>query len=232
MSTKPTTPKDFVITSLLDVVAPFLAYLVVQRLGIQALWALAAGGAVAGVGAAVNTVRRKGLDRVGVLVLLEIGASIVLLFTTQDPRLLLIRPSFYSAIAALYLIFTVFAGRPLSFDAAKPMAARGGPERLAAYERSWERSGEFRRIHRVVTAGFGLACAADAVLRVVVVYSFPVQQSMWLSNVPHVAAIVLIVAASALAGRAFKRLVERELADESGQRSPFSAQPQAAEAES
>jgi hypothetical protein len=59
-----------------------------------------------------------------------------------------------------------------------------------------------------VTFGFGLALVADSVLRVVIVYCYPVERSAWLSNVPHVVAIILIIAASALAGRTFKRLVE------------------------
>jgi len=34
---------------------------------------------------------------------------------------------------------------------------------------------------------------------------------MWLSNLPHVAAMVVIMAASAFAGRTFKRLVDEQM---------------------
>lgn len=205
---KPATPQKLFLPYFFDIVAPFLGYLVVHWFGARAIWALTAGGLIAGASTAVNTIRRKGLDRVGVLVILEIVASIGLLVLTKDPRLLLIRPSFYTGIAAVYLMFTSVVGRPLSFDGAKPMATHGDPQRLAAYELAWQRSPEFRRAHKVVTFGFGLALAADSVLRVVIVYRYPVERSAWLSNVPHVVAIILIIAASALAGRTFKRLVE------------------------
>jgi len=205
---KPATPQKMFLPYFFDIVAPFLAYLIVHWFGARAVWALTAGGLIAGVSTAINTVRRKGLDRVGALVILEIVASIVLLFVWRDPRLLLIRPSFYTGLAAGYLIFTVFVGRPLSFDGAKPMATQGDPARLAFYEQLWERSAEFRGTHKIVTGGFGLALIIDSILRVVIVYRYPLERSMWLSNVPHVAAMILIIAASALAGRRFKRLGE------------------------
>jgi hypothetical protein len=175
------------------------------------VWALMAGGLIAGASTAVNTIRQKGLDRVGALVILEIAASIAMLLVLKDPRLLLIRPSFYTGIAAAYLIFTVLVGRPISFDGSKPMATQGDPVRLAAIEKVWEQSAEFRRTHKIVTAGFGVALAVDSILRIVIVYRYPLERSMWLSNVPHVAAMILIIATSALAGRRFKKIAEETL---------------------
>jgi hypothetical protein len=58
----------------------------------------------------------------------------------------------------------------------------------------------------MVTVGFGLALIADSILRVVIVYTTPLDRSMWLSNVPHTVAMVMFVIVSALAGRRFKRL--------------------------
>jgi hypothetical protein len=197
-----------------DVIAPFACYLVVHALGAGAFWALAVAGLLAGASTAVNTVRRRGLDAVGVLVVLEIAVSIALLVFVRDERLLLVRPSFYTAVAAVYLAFSAWAGRPLSYAGSRPMAASGGPARLAAYERAWERSPEFRRAHRLVTLGIAFALAVDSVLRAVVVYRFPVERSAWLSNVPHVAAIALVAVVSALAGRRFGRIVDAEMAAE------------------
>jgi len=210
-SEKPVSAQRIFLPYVFDIVAPFLAYWIVQRFGGHAFWGLTAGGLAVGVSTAVNTVRRKGLDAVGMLVILEIAASIVLLLVVHDPRLMLVRPSFYTGLAAIYLGFTALVGRPLSFAGAKPMAAKGGPARLAAYERAWERSSQFRRAHRMVTLGFGVALLADSILRVVIVYRFPLDRSMWLSNLPHVAAMVLIMAASAFAGRTFKRLVDEQM---------------------
>jgi hypothetical protein len=205
---QPTSPRKIFAPYFFDIVAPFLGYLIIHWFGARAVWALTAGGLIAGTSTAVNTIRQKGLDRVGMLVILEIVASIAMLLLLKDPRLLLIRPSFYTAVAAGYLIFTVFVGRPLSFDGSKPMATQGDPVKLAALEQVWEQSAEFRLTHKIVTAGIGIALAVDSVLRVVIVYRYPLEKSAWLSNMPHVTAMILILVASALAGRRFKRIGE------------------------
>lgn len=212
MSGAPPTLRRVWLPYLVDVAGPFLAYVVVQRFGLAAVWALTAGGGVAAISTTVNTIRRKGLDRVGILVLLELGVSIAVLLGTRDPRLLLVRPSFYTGAAACYLLTTLAGRRPLTFDGAKVMAAQGGPARLAAYERAWDDSAEFRRTHVLVTLAFALVLAVDSVLRVLIVFRTPVTRAAWLSNVPHVVGIVLFVAVSALAGRRFARIVDGEMA--------------------
>jgi hypothetical protein len=198
--------KSFLIPYVVDVVGPFIAYAIVHWLGAPAFWALMAGGLVAGTSTAINTVRRRGLDSVGMLVVLEILASIVLLVSVRDERLLLIRPSFYTLVAAVYLLYTAVIGKPLTFEAARPIATKGDPSRNASYDQAWAASPEFRKTHTMVTTGFGIALIADSILRAVIVYTAPIDRSMWLSNVPHTVAMVLFLGVSAMAGRRFKRL--------------------------
>ena len=108
----------------------------------------------------------------------------------------------------MYLIYTVFVGRPLSYDGARPMATKGDPVRLEWYEKVWDQSAEFRQTHKMVTFGFGIAFMVDSILRIIIVYRLPIERSAWLSNVPHVATMLLIVALSAMAGRRFHRIGE------------------------
>jgi hypothetical protein len=203
--------RKLLIPYIADVVGPFVAYAIVHWAGAPAFWALTAGGLVAGTSTAINTVRRGGLDSVGVLVLLEILVSIALLVFIRDERLVLIRPSFYTLVAAVYLLYTAAAGKPLTFEAARPIATKGDPARNASYDQAWATSAEFRRTHTMVTTGFGVALIADSILRVVIVYTTPADRSMWLSNVPHAVAMVLFLVVSAMAGRRFKRLAESAL---------------------
>jgi len=196
---------------LTDIAAPFIAYALVHALGMRAFWALTVAGLAAGISTVVNTNRRKGIDAVGLLVVLELIVSILVTVFVKDERLLLIRPSIYTAVAAIYLASSAFIGRPLTYAGSRHMAAQGGAARVAAFERAWENSAEFRQTHRWVTLGFGLGLAADSILRVVIVYTIPVERSAWLSNVPHVTAMVLMIAVSALAGRKFSRLVDEQM---------------------
>lgn len=196
---------------LLDVVGPFVAYLVVHAFGAAGVWAMSAAGAVAGLSTAINTLRRKKLDALGILVLVEIAASVLVLVFVRDIRLLLVRPSLYSGIAAVYIGTSAFLRRPVSFHGSRIMVAAKGSARLAAFDRAWETSAEFRRTHRVVTFLLGVCLAVDAALRIIIVYHFPVTRAAWLSNIPHLSALALMMILSALAGRRFKRLVEDQM---------------------
>lgn len=181
---------------LLDLVVPFVAYVVLHGLGVSAVIALTVGGLATGVNATIGTIRRRRLDGIGLLVVLEIALSIGLLVVTNDARILLIKPSFYVALGAIYAFITCIVGRPIFYEAAKPFASRGDPALLAAYELAWERSSSFRRVERIVTLVWGLAFLADAILRVVVVFSFTpeqIEQSLVLSQLPGVAAIAVAI---------------------------------------
>jgi hypothetical protein len=195
MTTPSPTRLQALLPMLFDIGAPIIVYFILHSLGVGDVLALTIGGMVTAINAIVGTVRRRRLDSIGLLVVAEIALSIALLLVTEDPRILLIKPSFYVGFAAIYAFVTCFVGRPIGYEAAKPIATKGDPERLAAYERAWERSPEFRRKERVITAGWGVAFLADALLRVLVVYSFSAEQvseSLLLSQVPG---IVLISAA-------------------------------------
>jgi hypothetical protein len=184
-----------------DVFGPLIAWWVSRWLGVSMVWGLVLGLSVALVSAGINTYRRRRMDALGVLVLLEMAASIALLFWLHSPRMLLIRPSFYSGIGAFYLMGSAFAARPLSLEGSKPMATKGDPIRTIAWERAWKDLPQFRLAHRLLTFGSGVAFLVDAVLRVVVVYRFPVDRAAWLSHLPHIAAVAILLVTWAMFGR-------------------------------
>jgi hypothetical protein len=99
--------------------------------------------------------------------------SIVLLLVPRDPRVVLLKPSVNTLIAAVYLYATCIIGRPVVYVAATPLATQGDPVRLRAYREAWEVSPLFRSRERLVTAGFGTALLLEAVFRVVIVLSLP-----------------------------------------------------------
>jgi hypothetical protein len=192
-----------------DIFGPLVAYWATTKLGIPMLWGLALGVGIAVVSTGINTVQRGQLDAVGVLVLVEMSASIGLLFWLHSPPMLLIRPSFYSGIAAVWLMTSAFTAKPLTLEGSKPFATKGDPVRTAAWEQASRELPQFRTAHRMLTFGFGLASLADAVLRVVVIYRYPIDRAAWLSNLPHLAAIGILIVCGALFGRWAGPLVDR-----------------------
>jgi hypothetical protein len=197
-----------------DLVAPAVVYFGLHALGVSDFLALAMGGFVTGMNAALSTIRRRRLDSVGALVVLEIAISIALLFVTGDPRILLLKPAVYVAAAALFMLASCFRGRPVTYEFNRVMAARGGPARLAAYEGAWDKSAEFRRVQRTIAGGWAVALALEAALRVVVVLSFSTQQVaqalVW-SQAPAIVVIGLALLFTRMQVPTIRRLVDDQL---------------------
>ena len=190
---------------LLDVIVPIGGYFLLHALGFSDFWALAIAGAGTGAVTIVNTVRRRRLDGIGALVVLEVALSVALLFVTRDPRILLLKPAFYTAVGGLFALGTCFAGRPLVYETGKPFATKGDPRRLAAYEQAWEVSARFRRGITGVTVGWGIGFLLVSVATVAIVLHFPpgqVSSSFALSQLPSIVVFIGLIAFTRLRMRA------------------------------
>jgi hypothetical protein len=193
-----------------DVVVPMALYYLLHRFGVSDALALGASAAIALVVTLVNTIRRKKLDAVGILVLIEIVLSIALFLWLKDRRLILAKPSFYSGVAALYLIAMAFRPKPMNYEAIRNVGSDGDPRRAAAFDAAWQESPKFRTALRTAEIGWGLAFLADAILRVVIIFTTTPDRAVWLSNIPHIAAIAIIIAFSAVMGKINSRLVDEQ----------------------
>jgi hypothetical protein len=132
----------------------------------------------------VNLFRgRRRLDGFALLVLVELAATIVLTSVSNDPRFVLIRPSFYTTIAGVYVLSTVWTARPFMMQVSKAVAAGGDPLRAEAFEHAGRESTRFRRAEQAMTYGLALVLFAEAALRVVTVLSHPASailvSSLW-----------------------------------------------------
>lgn len=155
---------------------------------------MVAGASVAGlivVGDVLRTrLRHNGVHRIdsfAVLVLAEVVVSVVLTSISGDARFVLARSSLYIAVAGMVVLASTWTDHPYMRDALKPVAAKGDPLRADGFDRTWLKSAHFRGIYRFVTATLGMVLLADAVLRVIVIYSYPpdrVGESSLLSGLP------------------------------------------------
>ncbi|WP_067510090.1 VC0807 family protein [Actinoplanes sp. TFC3] len=183
--------------TLLDVIVPVILYFLLKKLGSSDFWALTLAGVGTGVYALVNTIRRRKLDFIGILVLLEIVLSIGLLFITNDPRLVAIKPAFYTTLTGVYFLFTCVVGKPIIYTAVTPIATEGDPVRTKAYARAWDESRPFRLRERLMTAVFGVGLLIEAVLRIVIVYHWSpakLDESFVISQLPGIIVIVAVLA--------------------------------------
>ncbi|SHM85712.1 VC0807 family protein [Streptomyces yunnanensis] len=142
----------------------------------------------------VQLVRRLATERrlngptLFTLSLTACSAAVTLL--TGDPRLLLARESYFTAILGLWMLGSVPTRRPFVYTA----TVRLLPEATA---RKWEAKGEgtprFRRAMRVMTGAWSTAFLLDSAARVVMAYSLPVDLVPVLSSALLVAMLVVVV---------------------------------------
>jgi hypothetical protein len=199
---------------LLDVIVPIGGYFLLHALGMSDFWALTIAGAATGAAAIVNTVRKRKLDSIGLLIVLEVALSVALLFVTRDPRILLLKPAFYTTIGGLFVLGTCVAGRPLVYETGKPFATRGDPARLAAYEQSWQESPKFRQVLTGVTVGWGIGFLLVSVATVAIVLHFPaeaVSSSFALSQLPSIAVFIALIAFTRLRVRTIRPIVDKRM---------------------
>lgn len=197
---------------LVDVVVPTASYYLLHAVGVDDFWALTLAGVLTAGWATVATIRRGRLDSVGVLVVLEIVLSAVLFVVVRDPRIVLLKPSFFTAAAGAYLLWTCWTGRPMTLDTTRPFVLAGGPGREEAADAAWAHEPAFRREHYLVTAAWGVAWLVESVVRGVVVLQTDVATGVWASQIPGLVALVLCLGVGAKRGPVLRRHVEAHVA--------------------
>ncbi len=176
---------------LLDLVIPIAGYYVLAAVGLDDFWALTVSGLATGAYALFRTLRRRKLDGIGLLVVIEIALSLVLLGVTRDPRIVLLKPSFYTVVGALYLLWTCAAGRPLTVETARPFGTAGDPAREAEWDAAAARPGPFRREHVLLSAVWAVLFLVEAVVRGVIVLHLGVADAVIAAQVPGIAVFVV-----------------------------------------
>ncbi len=197
-----------VLPYLLDIIIPLVSYYALTSAGLDSFAALLAGGGLTAIISIVNTIRRGRIDSLGILVIVEIALGLVLDLAVRDPRLTLARGSLFIALAGIWILASTVTGRPVTIDATKPFAAKkGGTNGIIAHEWLAENSTRFVRIHRWLSAVWGVMFLAYAAVRVVIIYNVSMSRAVWLTEIPGILAVAICLIASAQAGKQLEALV-------------------------
>lgn len=194
---------------LLDLIVPLASYYTFTALGLSPFWALVIGGGVVALVALINTFRRGRLDKLGILVILEIALGLTLDLTVRDARLTLARGSLFVLVAGVWvLVTTYFSNRPVTVDVTKGFAARkGGRKGIDAFEWLAANSEPFLRIQRRLSTVWAVMFILYAVIRVIIVYTVSISQAVWLNEFPGLVAFAICLAASARSGKVLEKMV-------------------------
>jgi hypothetical protein len=184
----------------------------VRTAGYSETTAIAAGTLLMALVQGIRMMRSyRKLDGFALLVLLELAASIILTSISHSPQMLLMRPSFYTAIAGFYVLSTLGNERPFMMQVTKPMATDGDPIRAQAFERAGRESARFRRAEQNMTASLGMVLFAEALLRVWTVLSHPLSDIIVSSLQSQALAICLFVVWFVVVKLVFVPIASREV---------------------
>jgi hypothetical protein len=135
-------------------------------------------------------VRGKRVDRLAIFGITVIALTLLTAYVVGDARLLLAKDAWDAALIGVFLIGSVFAGRPAMLTLGKAIAQmKVGEAGARAWRDRWSNDARFRYAMRVHTMVFGVALALDAVVRVALVYAVPFD---WITPVQNGQWIVLL----------------------------------------
>lgn len=162
---------------LIDLVVPIVGFYILRAIGVDSVPALIFACVPTAVAICVRAVRQRKVDVLGIFVMAVLAGSLVLTFVTGSPRALLAREGWFTGAIGAGFIATLWFSRPLAFSIARailkplPLAST---LRVSIWDELWNSNDRFRRIWRVATVMWGVGLIADAIIRVIMAYTLPV----------------------------------------------------------
>ena len=157
-----------------DIGAPIVLYYILHGAGVPNLIALSITAVPPALAAICKLAVKRRSDPVALVVLATIAVSICLSVAVHSPRFLLARDGLITALWGIWFIVTLGARRPAAFIFARPFMEGRKLFEALSWDSLWETDLRFRRIWRTSTIMWATALLADAIIRVVMSYTLPI----------------------------------------------------------
>jgi hypothetical protein len=189
----------------LDVLVPLVLLYLLRQAGASVWLAAVVGGAIPAARALASLARGR-VDVLGLVVLslFVVGAGVA--YLAGDPRIVFAKDGWLTGMLGIWVIVSLWMRRPFMLHLGRVIATvKKGAESAAAWERRWCDEPRFRRDVRLVSWVIGLVLLADAVVRVVIAYTLP------LDVVPVATTVQYVVMLAGLLGWFFPYTSKRGL---------------------
>ncbi|MBB6670346.1 VC0807 family protein [Cohnella nanjingensis] len=171
----PKTRNEIVITLLINIVLPYLAYrLLIPHT--SSLAALSVAALVPLCDTIYSLIRTHKADAFSGFIFLGLILGVVAVLLGGDERFILLRESYVTGILGVVFLGSLLFARPLIFRFAGRFTGHD-PQ----MDDKWERLPLYRRTFRVMTAVWGVSLLLEACLKVVLVYALPVSSFLAVS---------------------------------------------------
>lgn len=187
---------------ILHVLAPLVAFYGLRALGVPAFAALLAGAAVSGAAAVHSAATERRIGGVQLFVLATMALTVLFGLIAGDPRLLLIRNGWGTAALGAWALLSLLGRRPFLLTTGTIALSE---DKVATWERNWAQHAPFRTLLRRCTALWGALFLLDAVLRVAMAFTLPVDLVPALDDALIAVTIIVILLVQRTYGRSFLR---------------------------
>jgi hypothetical protein len=157
-----------------DLLAPTALLYVLLWRGASLYLALLGSASVSAVSAVISYRRGVGNQRFAPYMLALTLAGFGIALITGSDRFLLAKESVLTAMVALWFFRSIWAERPLTYQLTRPLLEGRISQVGPAWELLWQREPSFRRTWRISSLIWAIVLLIDAVVRVVMAYTLPV----------------------------------------------------------
>ncbi|MDS0136261.1 MULTISPECIES: VC0807 family protein [unclassified Amycolatopsis] len=157
-----------------DLIVPLAVYYILRQNGVPLLTAAIIGGIVPVVRTVYVFARYRKIDGLGLFMvtMMVIGTAVSLI--SGDARFFFAKDGWLTAMFGIWMLITLFFEKPFFLHAGVSIARtkRGGAG-AEVWERRWDTEPRMRHGLRLLTVVFGVGMIVDAVVRVVLAYTLP-----------------------------------------------------------
>jgi hypothetical protein len=133
---------------------------------------------------AYTAIRQRRVDRVALFTLAMIVVGTAVSLMTGDPRTLLVRDSWLFGAVGLWMLATVFTQHPFIRSTSRTIVTvKVGEQGYRQWDARWDNDFRFRHRLRVLTAVWGMGFTFDALVRVLLAYTLPIDSVPLVSTV-------------------------------------------------
>ncbi|MDH2427520.1 VC0807 family protein [Sphaerisporangium sp. TRM90804] len=174
-----------------DIAIPVGLYYVLRWAGLSYQAALLVSALAPGVSGLLGLRGRRGPSHLSIFVSVMTVATVATSLISDSPRFLLAKEGVLALVSGVWILVSA-RNRPLVLPFARALLGhRVGPGR-PGWDVLWERLPRFRRLWRVVGAMWGVGLILDAVVRIVMAYTLPVDAVPALNLAQYAVFVVLM----------------------------------------
>lgn len=173
--------RSMIISLVINGAIPFLIYwILTNHTSISQFVALIASGIPSLIMSIGDIFHRKRIDLLAGIVLTAIGVGLIITVLGGNPKIYLIRESFFTVTFGLAFLVSLILPRPIMFYIARHFAAANDPANITRFNSFWQ-DRRFRRSMRVMSAVWGVSLLMEAAIRTALVIALSVGQFLAIS---------------------------------------------------